>query len=281
MWKKLTILAVFVALATVGVFAAKETLKGTPKQGITKQETSKKGQEQPQTQSSNYTPQNPMSTAQQPTSPTCDETCQQGRENLKIQNRLTWLTFGLVIVGFLQVILLIWTFMTVNRQTSHMVTSERAWMVPDIKVRKDNPTFGESEGKGVILTNPAWRNKGGTPAFVLEGGNAIELILQGESLSEKPLPYDPENISVWDGDGIAVSPKEGFSKFVFKQVKSPIGILDRSKVLWVHGYLKYRDAFSDTIHETRYCFLYIPGMSEFGAQAQFISDGPSAYHRAT
>lgn len=38
----------------------------------------------------------------------CDENCQQGRQNISIQRRVVWFTFGLVIVGFLQVATMIW-----------------------------------------------------------------------------------------------------------------------------------------------------------------------------
>ena len=46
--------------------------------------------------------QNPSAT------PTCDESCQNARQNLQIQNRLVWLTGGLVFVGLLQVGSMLW-----------------------------------------------------------------------------------------------------------------------------------------------------------------------------
>lgn len=43
-----------------------------------------------------------------PSTPTCDEACQQARQNVQIQRKLEWFTGGLVVVGFFQVMTMIW-----------------------------------------------------------------------------------------------------------------------------------------------------------------------------
>ena len=116
MLKRLAILAVVGALATVGVLASQDVAKGAPKDGVVKREAGKKGQVQPQAQGNDQSAPNPPPATLQPITPSCDEACQQGRENLKIQNRLSWLTGGLVLVGLLQVASMIWQAISL-RQT--------------------------------------------------------------------------------------------------------------------------------------------------------------------
>jgi hypothetical protein len=81
---------------------------GTQTRGIAKREPSKKGQEQAQAQTNDQLAPKPRAASPEPAPPSCDEACQQGRENLQIQNRLTGFTGGLVVVGFLQVLLIAW-----------------------------------------------------------------------------------------------------------------------------------------------------------------------------
>jgi hypothetical protein len=126
MLKKLAITLCLLFIA-VGVLARNGAPQGTPKQGITKQETSKKGQEQPQAQSNNHPTPSAVPTAPQPAAPSCNEACQQGRENLKIQNRLALLTFGLVVVGAFQVGGMIWQAILI-RQTRSDVHRQAEWM---------------------------------------------------------------------------------------------------------------------------------------------------------
>jgi hypothetical protein len=98
-----------------------------PKQGIAKQEASHEGQKQPQTQANNDPAPNPIPTAPEPSAPTCDEACQQGRQGLQIQNRLSWLTLGLVIVGGLQVGTMIWQGILLYK-TRGDVHTQAEWM---------------------------------------------------------------------------------------------------------------------------------------------------------
>jgi hypothetical protein len=65
--------------------------------------------------------------AQQPTALTCDEACQQGRENLAIQRKLELFTGGLVVVGLLQVGSMVWQAILLN-QTRGDVHTQAGWM---------------------------------------------------------------------------------------------------------------------------------------------------------
>lgn len=135
MLKRLAI-SVWVVFVSVGILTAQNPPPSPPKQGIAIQETSKKGQEQPQAQPHNQTAPNLAASTPQPTTPPCDEACQQGRDNLKVQNRLAWLTFGLVVVGAFQVGGMIWQAILI-RQTRSDVHTQAEWMKTQAGYMKD------------------------------------------------------------------------------------------------------------------------------------------------
>lgn len=97
-----------IPLATVGVLAAQDALKGTPEQGITKPNSGSEGQKHPQSQAGDQSAYSTMPSSPQPSAPTCDEACQQARDNLQVQHRLAWFTGLLVVVGGLQAGTMIW-----------------------------------------------------------------------------------------------------------------------------------------------------------------------------
>jgi hypothetical protein len=127
MLKRLAVFAMCVPLAAVGILAGQDTQKGTPKEGIAKANSGQGGTEQPHTQGSKQAPPNAVTIADHPAATTCDEACQQGRENLKIQGELALFTGLLVAVGILefvvgafQVLLLGFTWKTVRNQLKEM-----------------------------------------------------------------------------------------------------------------------------------------------------------------
>jgi hypothetical protein len=111
----------------VGILSAQQIPADAPKQGVAESSGSSKGQKQPQAQSGDKSAPSPVAPTPKPTTPTCDESCQQGRENLKIQNRLTWLTGGLVMVGLLQVGGMIWQAVLLAK-TRDEVHTQAGWM---------------------------------------------------------------------------------------------------------------------------------------------------------
>jgi hypothetical protein len=124
MLKCLAILGLFIL---IGIAAAQNSPACAPKAGVSKSDSSGKGQEQPNSQPSNQPALPSVIPSPQPSAPTCDETCQNSRKNLQIQNRLVWLTGGLVIVGFLQVGSMIWQAILL-RKTRGDVKRQADWM---------------------------------------------------------------------------------------------------------------------------------------------------------
>lgn len=124
MLKRLAIVGLFVL---VGVAAGQNPPPNAPKIEITKSDGGSKGEEQPKSQSNNQTTPPPVAASPKPTTPTCDESCQNARQNLQIQNRLVWLTGGLVLVGLLQVGSMIWQAILL-RQTRGDVKRQADWI---------------------------------------------------------------------------------------------------------------------------------------------------------
>ncbi len=199
-------------------------------------------------------------------------------------NLSNWILATLGVIGG---ILALFTLRTFRRQTDHIVTSERAWMVASMKIGPENPLIFHGTATVPVKAECILKNKGNTPAFIIETGIAIHVIGKDDLLPDSPPPYDPKYVAKWDGRGIPISPKMSFLRLVFKDVQDPINILNGSAVLCVYGYVKYRDVFRPkqlfrrNIHETRYCFRYIPGQPQFGMSAQFLIEGDSAYVHAT
>ena len=127
--KHLAILGLLVPLAMVGVLAGQDVTKGTPKQGIIKQEPSKKGQEQPHAQNHNQSAIDPPppTAAPQPAAPTHDEAAETSRQNLQIQRWLMYFTGSLAVVGFLQLVLIGWQAVLL-RKTREDVHRQADWM---------------------------------------------------------------------------------------------------------------------------------------------------------
>jgi hypothetical protein len=134
MLKYLAILAVLVPLTAVGILASHYAPKGTPEQRIAKPDSGQSGQQQAETSQDKHTAPNPTIVHPQPAAQTCDEACQQGRENLKIQGELALFTGLLVAVGvlqfavaMLQVGAMIWQARLL-KQTREDIHTQAEWM---------------------------------------------------------------------------------------------------------------------------------------------------------
>ena len=127
MLKRLVIVGLLIPFVSVGGVVAQDALKGTPKQGIAKQETSKKGHEQPQGQTHSQPAKNLAPSTPQPAALTHDESAETNRENLQIQRSLMYFTGGLVGVGFLQLVLIGWQAILLHK-TREDVHTQAEWM---------------------------------------------------------------------------------------------------------------------------------------------------------
>ena len=162
-------------------------------------------------------------------------------------------------------------------QADHMTASERAWMIAKI----DKPVI-PSGGPYLPACTPELANKGKTPAFVFEIGNAVAVLDSGESLPEQHGGYEEGNIFRRSDDGIPVAPEGVAGRPIIADVaENSVDILAGKRVIWVHGYVKYLDISRSEERETRYCFRFVPCTVSGSSDHNFVVDGPDAYNRAT
>ena len=117
----------FGALAAVCLLEGQTAPLSPPKQRIAKPGSGQDGKSHAGPQDDKPAAQNAVSTPAQPSPPTCDEACQQGRKNLAIQGKLEWFTGALAIVGVLQVITMAWQAWLL-KQTRGDVHEQAEWM---------------------------------------------------------------------------------------------------------------------------------------------------------
>ena len=191
----------------------------------------------------------------------------------RIQTRLT---IGIAVTGGLQAILLGFQLIILGKQVKQTITSERAWLI----CRVDNlgiPSIAEMVPFGIRFHI---ENVGKTPGFILEYGWKIEDILREESLPEVPTDYKDSGSDFAIHDRLAISPQAGITRSG-DGVSTDARVLHAGiRVVWVHGYVRYQDSFSRTIHETRTCYKWLPKRANSGA-FEFAIAGPSAYNKAT
>lgn len=170
------------------------------------------------------------------------------------------------------------TFIAVWRQTSYLITSQRAWMVavPDSpKVPDSNQQMSLSP----ISLTVIWHfiNKGKTPAYLLEIGTGALVLPSTESLPR--VPPVCEDIEKWGKRGIPLLPKSEKTRSHYRvNVPKAISLRTGDLNLWVYGYIKYRDTFRRK-HITRFCYRWEP-VNDAGV-ASFTADGPAEYNQAS
>jgi hypothetical protein len=152
-------------LATVGVLAGHDALKGSPEKGIAKSDTSQNRQATRQPQDSNHTAQNAMPEAPQTTTHACDEAGQQGRQNLEIQREMAIFTLLLVIVGALgvtvaglQVGAMIWQARLL-KQTRDDIHSQAEWMKAQTEILRDSVAAAQMTAEATLTQSEMVKSK--------------------------------------------------------------------------------------------------------------------------
>lgn len=109
----------------------------------------------------------------------------------------------------------------------------------------------------------------------------MDVLDAGKSLPEVPGDYASEDFGKWGGRGLLVVPNNTISRLGAIEVTQPVfsQIANGKSVVWVHGFVKYRDTFVNRKHESRYCFRWNP--SQGGGESSFSMEGPDAYSSAT
>jgi hypothetical protein len=136
MLKRIVIASFFGVLAAVCLLKGQTAPFSPPKERIAKPSGSQNGKDKTQPQENSQPAPNPVTIGPQPATPTCDEACQQGRQNLAIQRKLEWFTGVLAIVGVLQVVTMVWQAILLYK-TRGDVHTQAEWMKTQAGYMKD------------------------------------------------------------------------------------------------------------------------------------------------
>ncbi len=213
---------------------------------------------------------------------------------------LDWLALifsgGLLLVGFFGVQAANRTLKVIERQTNHMVASERAWITAVPSQQQQTAFFArEQEISGVQGDDPRprvlslqleFKNIGKTPARL------DEIAMDCKYIEHEPskLPENPEYKQFRQCNKELFVPDS--STTWYTQLSESDRMLSRSQIekikanqsfLYVYGIVKYRDILGD-LHETAFGFSsYFPPDYKLDAITgwNFRPDGPPAYNQAT
>lgn len=297
------------------VLSAQKIPANAPKQRIAEGRSSSKGQEQPQPKSSDKGTPPLVSPSPQLTTPTCDESCQQGRQNLKIQNSLALLTGALVLVGLLQVCGMVWQAILL-KQTRGDVHAQAGWMKTqtdhmsrqaDLLERQttlaeqssqsatDSLRFFINAERAKITMDITERGR----SFLIRGkntGKAVAQITLAHGYSAvvphgKELPLTPPYLSKpqtnadfieWTSPGEFIDPMpegKGYELIAdLSDLELCSAIRDEKSILWIFGRICYGDGISPHSRETRFCYeVTVDEHSETG----LVMSGPAIYRLET
>ena len=165
------------------------------------------------------------------------------------------------------------------KQADHMITSERAWF----ECRADMVLDKGEDNKTVGRIGFRYENIGKTPGFITEIGFAIDRLNRGQELPQIPPSYQNGDTSQWTaGRGLPIVPGDNMGRRAsWEPTQAELAALQREElIMWVHGYVKYRDSFVEQIRETRYCLRLNPREGDTDS-VPFFLDGPPAYNSAT
>ncbi len=186
----------------------------------------------------------------------------------------------LALLGIIGAVVAIVTVSAVRKQGGHIVTSERAWMVAEIELDGIPPEVDGATGIRWTGYSINFVNKGKTPAYLIETGHAAKVLSYKDSLPEKHLPFEEKAISKWKGKGLPLQPNDHEHRgFQGTWAQDPVKIGRGADVLWVYGYIKYRDAFGVS-RETWFCRRYVQEIEKY-QKSGFIAGGPAGYNHAT
>lgn len=283
MLKGLAIVAFMCPLIVIGILAVKHVLKGTPEQGIAKSDSGQKGHANPDTQSNDQSAPKPIPSAPQPAAPTCDEPCQNARQNLQIQKALVWLTGGLVFVGLLQVVSITWQAIVLKR-TRADIHFQANQMKKQTGILIESATATRQSADALVNAERPWvdvvvnsvgdetfdfvaRNYGRTPAEIMSSIGDCVIIVQEEDI---PILTDRKD-DLFDEKSLLLPYSKSADQSVFELAvysASPANFLEDlsdgiqrrvhagEKYLAIYGIVVYEDILTRETHHTRFCYLW-------------------------
>jgi hypothetical protein len=307
----------FGTLATVSLLKSQTAPLSTPKQGIAKPSGGENGKAQTQPQDSKQPTPNAVPPSQQPTAPTCDEGCQQGRQNLAIQGKLEWFTGVLAVVGVLQVGTMVWqagllrgTLNQIHVQAGHM-ESQTKILSDSVAAAQESIASMKAKERARLTVTPVGFDP---PAVVPYDFSYMLLEITNDGFSGAlNVSARGEVVTTPSGELPKLGPEYGreipsflkpnappvMFKILFvdeheldKMDLTPMGSTSKSFLTQIVGIIEYDDVFGDR-HETRFCYSFIPysvEIKEFGggwkswfakSSSGWVKKGPPEYNHAT
>jgi hypothetical protein len=187
----------------------------------------------------------------------------------------------LVIVGYRGVRAANETLKAIEKQTNHIVNSERAWVVviPDQSAGITGLEAGMMKPYNFLRADLV--NKGKTVARIMEISWRDTVIGPNESLPDIPT-YHPTPPGNWEPrHGAVVVPEnpERFPMSIHTRISTadvgPLG--DWDMALYVYGIIRYFD-LADIERRNQFCYRYIEGRDHEGRVIHWIRDGPHGYN---
>ena len=299
MLKKLPMLGVLI-VATVGFLPGQTAPPNAPKQGVAKPTSGKHGSDHSPAQDGAKATPNAPPIASQPPAPPCDEACQQGRQNLAIQEKLKQFTGILAKVGVVQTAILILTVFAIVGQTRANKNVARAWILVNHitnPVDRLKPTDAHPGHPGIAITFQVYGN---TPAKITDYRFKIGIV-PGKLMGGQPipdLPNDPvyEERKPWMlpilEENVMLPPHRELPIVLFLKFSPDVKQLEslekRESFLCAHGFIKYKDVFGRK-GKTSLCYVYYfaqGGVMQIANgpilnPSEFRIGGPDSYNRTS
>jgi hypothetical protein len=164
-----------------------------------------------------------------------------------------------VVGGFIGIIVLICQNKITRRtadaakaSAEHTINIARPWffeIIDPIPSREVNPPGNIPERYGFKWSV---KNYGQTPGWIVEIDGGFEKF---RTLYEIPRP--PSSREVYRGKFFVIPPGESTPIFTAsKSITSQETLMEDDFLFYAYAIVKYRDAFSDDIHETGFCYVY-------------------------
>lgn len=168
-----------------------------------------------------------------------------------------------------------------------IVNAERPWIVPSLErdVLVPGMRIRDSSGAAKVAAHPdvefqlVLKNVGRTPAHILSVVAAQAFTQRGEDLPDIPKfgpepPFNQQRI-LSPGEPMTLEPWAFQSRVVLMDGKWDQVIVEPTRWWWFYGRARYKNVLDGREHETRFCYLYIPDLSDF------VIAGPPDYTKYT
>jgi hypothetical protein len=209
------------------------------------------------------------------------------RRTLYLAGIASYATIALVVIGLGGVCAAIWTLLVIQRQTNHMVNSERAWLIiPKPPEQRLSPLTSLNQFTFSLV------NKGRTIARVMDFDSKFMFLERGSSPPSIPVysPREPHNLTHLHGYAMAVDDPFndiGIAIDEWLEVDRLRDLRDGQLCLYAYGRINYVD-FSKETRTIQFCYRFVPQsnpdnvIEQVGLGGQWMlyipPDAPAAYN---